>query len=148
MKTLSGNVDKNVPQELKSHVTVEPHMWGELSTDFAMANKESYTRILAADTLWLPNQHLNLAHSMVHFLSRKPKARVFVIAGFHTGRAKMACFFEETVPEVGLESEDIWEMDANGSRRPWEPYALEELIGERKKWLVVARLKRSAGEGG
>jgi nicotinamide N-methyltransferase len=117
-------------------------MWGELSTDFAISKKESYMRILAADTLWLPHQHLNLARSMLHFLSRDPKARVFVISGFHTGRAKMACFFEETVPQARLETEEIWEMDANGSRRPWEPYASEELIGERKKWLVVARLKR------
>jgi nicotinamide N-methyltransferase len=122
-------------------------MWGELSTSFAISKKESYTRIVAADTLWLPHQHLNLAHSMLHFLSRDPAARVFVVAGFHTGRAKMACFFEETVPQGGLETEEIWEMDANGSRRPWKPYAPEELIGERKKWLVVARLKRRIDDG-
>jgi nicotinamide N-methyltransferase len=83
---------------------------------------------------------------MLHFLSRDPKARVFVIAGFHTGRARMACFFEETVPQVGLETEEIWEMAANGSRRPWKPYAPEELIGERKKWQVVARLKRRVND--
>jgi nicotinamide N-methyltransferase len=58
----------------------------------------------------------------------------------------MACFFEETVPEAGLEIEEIWETDADGRRRPWMPNAHEELIGERKKWLAVARLKRRVGE--
>ena len=87
-------------------------------------------------------QHTNLAQSMLHFLSPAPEARVLVIAGFHTGRARMAPFFEETVKEEGLEIEEIFEMDANGKRREWKPDAPEELIGERKKWLVVARIKR------
>lgn len=54
----------------------------------------------------------------------------------------MAPFFEETMMEEGLEIEDIYEMDANGERREWKPDAPEEMSGERKKWLVVARLKR------
>jgi EEF1A N-terminal glycine/lysine methyltransferase len=87
-------------------------------------------------------QHTNLARSMLHFLSPALEARILVIAGFHTGRARMAPFFEETVKEEGLELEEIFEMDANGRRREWEPNALEELVGERKKWLVVARIKR------
>lgn len=87
-------------------------------------------------------QHTNLAKSMLHFLSSSPESRIFVIAGFHTGRARMAPFFEETMMEEGLEIEDIYEMDANGERREWKPDAPEEMSGERKKWLVVARLKR------
>ncbi|KAF2415963.1 hypothetical protein EJ08DRAFT_703764 [Tothia fuscella] len=142
--TLAQNVTKNIPQELQPKVTVQPHQWGDLTTPFALAKKEYYTRILAADTLWLPQQHLNLAKSMLHFLSKDPGARIFVIAGFHTGRAKMACFFEETLPGVGLEIEEIWEMDADGRRRPWSAVADEigDKVGERKKWLVVARLRR------
>lgn len=87
-------------------------------------------------------QHTNLAKSMLHFLSPEPSARIFVIAGFHTGRARMAPFFEETLEEEGLEIEDIFEMDANGERREWKSDVPEEMSGERKKWLVVARLKR------
>jgi len=78
---------------------------------------------------------------MRYFLSSSADARVYVIAGFHTGRANMARFFEEVVGNEGLEVEEIFEMDANGRRRNWSPYAPEELIGERKKWLAVARLK-------
>jgi nicotinamide N-methyltransferase len=87
-------------------------------------------------------QHTNLAQSMLHFLSTAPDARIFVIAGFHTGRARMAPFFEETMNEEGLEVEEIFEMDANGKRRDWKPNSPEELSGERKKWLVVSRVKR------
>lgn len=67
------------------------------------------------------------------------------IGGFHTGRVKIASFFEEIVPESGLEVEDIFEMDATGRRREWRPArdGGREDIGERKKWLVLARLRRS-----
>jgi len=142
LQTLSENVNKNVPPTLKPKVNVEPHKWGDLTSPFALSNKGHYTRILAADTLWLASQHTNLAQSMLHFLSPALEARLLVIAGFHTGRARMASFFEETVGEEGLEVEEIFEMDADGNRRVWKPNAPEELIGERKKWLVVARIKR------
>lgn len=132
----------NIPSPLESKVSIQRHIWGDTTTAFAISAAGTYTRVLAADTLWMPGEHTNLAHSMLHFLSPDPAARVFVIAGFHTGRARMAAFFEEAVPEVGLQIEEIFEMDADGRRRGWEPKAEEELIGERKKWLVVARLKR------
>lgn len=90
----------------------------------------------------MPHEHHNLALSMAHFLSPLPSARVFVIAGFHTGRAKLAPFFTEAVPSAGLEIEEIWEMDANGDRRAWQADIPEEPIGERKKWIVIARLKK------
>lgn len=85
---------------------------------------------------------------MAHFLANTPEARVFVIAGFHTGRAKVAPFFEETVPEVGLEIEDIYEMNAEGKRRPWakERDGGREDVGERKKWCVLARLRQPASQ--
>lgn len=68
-----------------------------------------------------------------------------MIAGFHTGRAKVAPFFEETVPEAGLEVESIYEMNADGKRRPWakERDGGREDVGDRKKWLVLAQLRRA-----
>jgi nicotinamide N-methyltransferase len=123
-------------------VTVEGHRWGDFATSFAAAHQGHYTRVLAADTLWLICEQDSLARSMTYFLSKDPSARILVIAGFHTGRAKMAAFFEKAVPENGLEMENIFEIDATGRQRIWHPQAPEEAIGERKKWLVVARLKR------
>jgi hypothetical protein len=120
------------------------HQWGVLDDDFAVAHAHRYTRILAADCLWMPYEHENLAKSMVHFLSESPDARVYVIAGFHTGRAKVAPFFEETLPAVGLEVEEIYEMDAEGKRRAWatERDGGKEDVSERKRWCVLARLRR------
>lgn len=117
-------------------------MWGDFSSDFASSHQGCYTRVLAADTLWLVSEHNNLAKSMEYFLSTANSARVLLIAGFHTGRAKISAFFEEAVPKNNLEVEHIFEMDANGRRRTWDADAAEEPVGERKKWLVIARLKR------
>jgi hypothetical protein len=144
LDAIKTNVAKNVPESIRERVTVEGHLWGSAETSFEKEHAHSYTRILAADCLWMPWEHENLAKSMLHFLAETPDARVLCIAGFHTGRAKVAPFFEETVPEQGLAVEDIFEMKADGTRRAWakERDGGREDIGDRKKWLVVARLKR------
>jgi Lysine methyltransferase len=142
LRVLSRNVDKNIPPRLRHRLTVSPHLWGDTKSALPTSHREYYTRVLAADTLWLAGQHENLAKSMLHFLSRDEDARVFVIAGFHTGRGRLTHFFEETVPENGLQIESIFEMDADGRRRDWRADVGEEHIGERKKWVVVATLRR------
>ncbi|KAF2275532.1 uncharacterized protein EI97DRAFT_77559 [Westerdykella ornata] len=145
LDAIKTNVTKNIPNNIKPSVTIEGHKWGDLSTPFAQQHAHSFTRILAADCYWMPHEHDNLARSMTHFLSESPEARVLCIGGFHTGRAKIAGFFEEAVPEAGLEVEEIFEMDATGQRREWRPVrdGGREDIGERKKWLVLARLRRA-----
>ncbi|KAJ4304806.1 hypothetical protein N0V90_000334 [Kalmusia sp. IMI 367209] len=146
LETITANVSENLPLELRATTAVHGHQWGDFSSEFADAHAHRYTRILAADCLWMPYEHENLARSMLYFLSESPEARVYVIAGFHTGRAKLAPFFEEVVPEAGLEIEDIYEMNAEGKRRAWskERDGGREDVGERKKWLVLARLRRAA----
>ena len=96
--------------------------------------------------MWMPWEHENLAKSMSHFLSEAPHARILCIAGFHTGRARVVPFFEEVIPQQGLEVEKIYEMDADGKRRPWakERDGGTENIGERKKWLFLAQIRRAA----
>lgn len=145
IEAIKTNVTKNVPTTLIPRVAIEGHQWGHLSTPFAKANVHGYTRILAADCFWMPQEHESLAQSMLHFLSHSPGATVLCIGGFHSGRAKLAPFFEETVPNAGLEIVDIFEMDADGKRREWrkERDGGREDIGERKKWLVLARLRRA-----
>lgn len=80
---------------------------------------------------------------MLNFLSLENKARVWVIAGFHTGRAKLSEFFD-VAAEEGLGVEDIWEKDVNGEEREWakERDGGGEDVTGRKKWLVVATLRR------
>ncbi|OCK75151.1 hypothetical protein K432DRAFT_386363 [Lepidopterella palustris CBS 459.81] len=144
LENITRNAEKNVPAALRAQLSVRGHLWGDLNSPFSKANAGRFTRILAADCLWMPSEHHNLARSMLHFLSPSPHARVFVIAGFHTGRAKLAPFFNEAVGEEGLEIEEIFEMDADGKRREWlaEQDGGREDHGERIKWLVVSRLRR------
>lgn len=144
LAALRRNVERNVPAGAGARVAVEPHLWGEVATAFARQRAGAFTRVLAADTLWLEAQHRSLARSMAHFLAPGPDARVFVVAGFHTGRATLARFFGEVIAEEGLAVDDIFEMDVDGRRRAWDPVAEEEPIGERNKWLVVARLKKTS----
>ncbi|KAK8199191.1 putative methyltransferase-domain-containing protein [Phyllosticta capitalensis] len=143
LQNLRSNVERNVPSQLRPKVRVEGHTWGDVTSPFPAANAGKFSRILAADCLWMPHEHANLARSMRHFLSPDEDARVLVIAGFHTGRARMAAFFD-VVGDEGLEVEEMFEMDAEGKRREWrsERDGGAEDHGERKKWLVLARLKR------
>lgn len=141
LANLRRNVAKAVPSRLQPQCRIAGHEWGYF--DDAVEDKHRFTRILAADCFWMPAEHLNLIRSMLHFLTLDPDGRIFAIAGFHTGRAKLAAFFDCTVEE-GLEIDEIYEEDDEGVRREWvadrdggrEDHAL------RKKWLVVARLKR------
>jgi len=137
------NVEKNIPRSTQRKVSVKGHEWGVLTDDFATTYANGFTRVIAADTLWMPNEHRSLVKSMLHFLSRDDDARVWVIAGFHTGRAKLAPFFEVAVEE-GLEVESIWERDVDGFERGWkrERDGGREDITGRKRWLVVAILRR------
>lgn len=95
----------------------------------------------------MQEQHLNLAQSMKHFLSASEDARIWVVAGFHTGRAKVAAFFDVTAA-AGLQVEKIWECNAYGDWRAWarQRDGGREDLQERTKWLVVATLKRGIVE--
>lgn len=144
LETIKQNVTVNLPASLLPRVQICGHTWGDLSSDFARSSAGTFTHILAADCLWMPHEHFNLASSMSHFLSTCEGARVHVIAGFHTGRANVAAFFREAIPRTDLTVESICECDVDGRRRTWNPDAVEDHAGERKKWLVIAVLQRSS----
>lgn len=133
-----------IPAPSGTNVSVHGHEWGTLDDEFSVANSHRFDRILAADCYWMPGQHCNLARSMLNFLSLDPDARVLAIAGFHTGRAKLANFWDVAVEE-GLAIELIYEEDASGQRREWakERDGGRENPTERKKWLAIAVLKRA-----
>ncbi len=78
---------------------------------------------------------------MCHFLKVGEGTRIYVVAGFHTGREKVAAFFD-VVGEEGLEVERVGERDADGVEREWRKEREGEGVMERKKWLVVAVLRR------
>ncbi|EPE36163.1 hypothetical protein GLAREA_05501 [Glarea lozoyensis ATCC 20868] len=87
--------------------------------------------------------------SPTHPYTPSDGGRAYVIAGFHTGRAKMAPFFDaEAMRGDGLVVERIWERNAEGTEREWRVDRGEEDkdVTGRKRWLVVGVVRR-VGEG-
>lgn len=143
LDNIQRNASRAIRPALNSHYRVEGYQWGDVQSEFASKEAQSFTRIIAADCYWMPYEHENLVRSMLHFLHVDPSARVLAIAGFHTGRAKLAAFFDEAVLQ-GLEVEEIYEEDTKGVKREWakERDGGLENPTERKRWLVIAVLKR------
>ncbi|KAJ5601371.1 nicotinamide N-methyltransferase [Penicillium lagena] len=151
---LSGAIAFNMTHNLR-HISaslnttaIVPHEWGVLSDPFSLANKAHFTRIIAADCYWMRSQHENLVRSMLWFLA--PGGCIWVVANFHTGRAIVAGFFETAV-SLGLEVERIYERDclARGDdgaevRREWAPIREGEGPGMRRRWCVVAVLRKKS----
>lgn len=140
LASLNANVKNNIPEDLRGPVSVQGHEWGQVGDAFSAAHAHHFTRILSADCLWMPGEHLSLVRSMLHFLANGEHAQVWVTANFHTGRPTIAHFFT-VAATAGLEVETIWERDVYGNVRPWSEDR-EEDVTARKKWLVVAILRR------
>ncbi|KOS17255.1 putative nicotinamide N-methyltransferase [Escovopsis weberi] len=143
-KEVAGSeITEGKEMEMEMEMAVEGHAWGELDDAFCAANRRAFDRVMVADCLWMPWQHANLRRSVGHFLGEGAGARAWVVAGFHTGRVKMRGFFdaEGLRADGGLEVERIWEVDCDGVERAWAEER-EEGISVRKRWLVVAVLKR------
>lgn len=146
LENLRNNAKRAIPQHLHSKYSVQGHVWGNVDDDFASKYAGHFDRIIAADCLWMPSQHENLARTMAHLLTHHPSGRIYMTAGFHTGRAKLAQFFDAIELE-GLEVEEIYEEDVEGLKREWmtERDGGREDVTGRKRWLVVARLRRRGG---
>lgn len=125
-------------------IEVEGHSWGEFNTALAQANKNAFDRVFVADCLWMPWHHENLRRSIDWFLRDDITSRAWVVAGFHTGREKMRGFFDaEELSATGLKVEHIWERDCDGVDREWVWDRGYEDPTVRKRWLVIAVLRRT-----
>ncbi|KAK2753028.1 hypothetical protein FQN55_004988 [Onygenales sp. PD_40] len=171
---IQENITNNIPTHIRSRISIQPHEWGVLgptpqdgakieetstsqggqtrAVQFAMENKASFTRVIAADCLWMRDQHENLARSLLWFLAPPGEERggggvAWVVAGFHTGREIVASFFETAVA-MGLVVERIWERDVNATSeegevtREWMAVRPGEGPENRARWCVVAFLRR------
>lgn len=158
---------------------------------------DKFDRLIIADCLWMPEQHVNLVKTIHHYLDSDkddgadPENNcrcALVVAGFHTGREILRHFFEvatgeyalpqpQTKPESSVDGQgngegrekasehehqhehedetgeeqemkgrlrcaEIFEIDVNGVRRPWEPVREGETKNIEKRWCVVAVLVR------
>lgn len=141
LKNIRQNIDLN--QSLLPHpenISIVGHMWGQPSPELT---PNSFSIIIAADTLWMDWEHENLVKSMLLYLDHRHSSLVLVVAGLHTGRRKVANFFE-VASANGLAINSITEVDVEGNHRKWEEDRGFEDQVERKKWLIVGILKRSS----
>ncbi|KAJ5703422.1 hypothetical protein N7493_011811 [Penicillium malachiteum] len=155
--SLLGAIEFNLTHNLQSRnselvgsqsqgpeISIHPHQWGILSDSFAIDNKARFTRIIAASCYWMPLQHEYLCQSLQWFLA--PGGKIWMSAGFHTGRPILADFFEKA-KKYGFVVQCIWERDLIGEegkgevRRDWVPFR-EDGPENWKRWCVVAVLKR------
>ncbi|KAH8147024.1 uncharacterized protein LAJ45_08823 [Morchella importuna] len=137
ISNISQNIDTNItsPPD-RQRVSVAGHMWGELSDDLCTANPGGFTRVIAADCFWMDWQHDNLSKSIAHLLA-KDGGLCLAIAGYHTGRAKVANFFD-SAERAGLELVGpIRERNTEGVEREWvRDRGFEDPV-ERKQWLAI-----------
>jgi len=80
---------------------------------------------------------------MAALLELSAAARILIVAGLHTGRSVISHFFH-VAEERNLTADDEGIQERNvidGSMRLWSPEKSDEDIVERKKWLIVAKLK-------
>lgn len=153
LSTLKANVARNVTSahsvlgKVADQIIIEGHAWGNLDRGgFADGNHHAFDRILVADCLWMPWQHANLMASLSYFLASSTDARVWVVAGFHTGRDNIRGFFDAVqLGCAGLEVERIWERDVLGAEREWDPNRKFDTTHGERRWLVIAVLKRKVG---
>ncbi|PYI31619.1 hypothetical protein BP00DRAFT_305023, partial [Aspergillus indologenus CBS 114.80] len=143
------NLKHNIPAANGCAVSIQAHEWGTLAPDsWAVANQGRFTRIIAADCLWMRLQHKNLARTLKWFLA--PEGRIWLVAGLHTGRPVVVEFLK-TVVEMGLEVDSIYERDLNTSwtegdgeiRRDWVEVREGEGPENRSRWCIVAQLKHA-----
>jgi hypothetical protein len=83
---------------------------------------------------------------MLELLDHTFTTRVLVVAGLHTGRNVLSHFFR-IAEEKGLVADDegINEMNViDGTVRPWSEKRSEEDIVDRKKWLIISKLRWKA----
>lgn len=143
LQNIQLNVENNIAASERTNIEVQGHLWGSLDDSWSQANAHTFQHIIVADCLWMPHEHLNLARSIEHFLSKADSdARAYVVSGFHTGRATKAGFFD-LVGDVDLKIEKIWEEDVDGEQREWDRSREDDQIG-RKRWLSIAILKRKS----
>ncbi|KAL7269785.1 hypothetical protein RUND412_007542 [Rhizina undulata] len=142
LSNIRQNVLTNTPPDLQKSVSVIGHVWGDLTDPLCESSARKFTRVIAADCMWMDWQHENLCASINRILAED--GLVIAIAGFHTGRKKLAAFFDATEAAGLVPVKPVMERDVEGNERPWVRDRGEEDrdLTERKRWLVIAILRR------
>jgi EEF1A N-terminal glycine/lysine methyltransferase len=147
--SLKGNVERNVSR--CSRARVVPYIWGSKETrDLLGEGKRRFDVVIAADTLWNAGLHSLFLDSLEMLLERRKAARVYLVAGLHTGRYTIQAFLdlisergvfsieelvERRVKERGAGLVRQWKVDRDGEdemgRRDWVVWLV-------LKWTIVS----------
>ncbi|WFD17797.1 nicotinamide N-methyltransferase [Malassezia caprae] len=118
------------PQRKMALLTVAGHSWGHRIDDvldlLPCTPKEPSPRfgvLLLADCVWERFSHDILLKSITHLLARTQEARVYMVAGLHTGRSTLVQFFRRAL-EAGLQLVPLPHLDQ------WPKLSAEESTGD------------------
>ena len=142
IKALKNNVARN---DVVHQCQVVSYAWGSDPSVFRQLNSpddQTFDVIIAADTLWNSQLHLLFLDSLHKILRRSGDARIYLVAGLHTGRYTLQAFMD-AVSGYDFEFEEIVERAVNGlESRPWDVERQEnEDDKERRRWVVWMVLK-------
>lgn len=109
LRTNAANCAAANPQKTMAPLTVAGHTWGHRIDDvldlLPCTPKEPsphFDVLLLADCVWERFSHDILLKSITHLLARTPSARIYMVAGLHTGRSTLVQFFRRAL-EAGLQ---------------------------------------------
>ncbi|KAI9062545.1 hypothetical protein FKP32DRAFT_1604052 [Trametes sanguinea] len=135
ISTLSENVKRN---KVTDRCRVVPYNWGTDASQLLSQTSNGFDIVLAADTLWNLDLHAIFVDTLQRTLRRSPDARVYIVAGLHTGRYVINSFLRR-VQDARFVPERLVERSVSGSSsdRPWSvDHADEEDEQERRRWVV------------
>ncbi|KAL6309275.1 hypothetical protein BKA93DRAFT_746165 [Sparassis latifolia] len=143
IRTLVDNVGRN---GVVDRCSVVAYAWGSdpssLFSSHGSVEISGFDVIVAADTLWNPELHSRFIKSLHLTLKKSPSARVYLVAGLHTGCYAIDAFLRLAV-DSGLDVEEAVEREVNGNlSRPWCLEVAETHDEqERRRWVVWIVLK-------
>ncbi len=139
IRTLEENVRRN---DACSRCRVVPYAWGSdpsvlLPPGATTDDAPAFDIILAADTLWNSDTHHLFLDTLKRTLRRSPDARIYLIAGLHTGRYVLQSFLR-LMSGAGFVTEELTERRIGATdERPWSVDRAEgEDERERRRWTV------------
>lgn len=141
IKALVTNIDEN---NVSSRCRAIPYAWDSDTSVFRDPDADSgseagniFDIVIAADTLWNSGLHALFLRALQKTLRRSADARVYLVAGLHTGRYTLQAFMD-AVPRHNFQFEEICEREVAGSAsRPWDVERHEyDDDRERRRWVV------------
>ncbi|KAG1834104.1 WD40-repeat-containing domain protein [Suillus variegatus] len=140
IRALSDNVRRN---HASDRCWTVPYAWGNDISPLLMPAQQNpqgstlFDIIVAADTLWNPETHVQFINTLCMCLNHTPDTRVHIVAGLHTGRYTLQSFMNDVVMHK-LQVERVVEREVmDGVQRPWDVTRAEiEDERERRKWVV------------